>query len=854
MADSFVTIPLNRGLDLVTPPLMAEPGSLIDCLNYELTDIAGYRRIDGYERYDGYPNGAIYEYFRVVLSAVNPSNQEYIVPGSVITRTGTSVPRVEIGTIVSSNLGGNTYDIIPNGDISQFSFTEYFLLLSDGESFLELQDDTGLLRLSRATGELGATFNVETANGEVFEVTVDTTPVPGRNLAEATEYLNNIRTYSAVLRQLIQDAPTKIAGLHWFKDRLLAAVNLLGVSISVDSDDPQPTEGTRLRWNGTIYRLINAQLVESGDINTYRLWLSPISTSLTVDDNLVGVAYDGTPGTTWLSGVTDNGNPSTTDSLYATIGYYNNPSVSAGRGFTYLPATLDFLFEDGASSLTLGPQTGTEYVVESVAGTETFRVKLEQVVLSEGEWGAGTAKGRAQLSILEVTSGNRDYLIDGDKFEDLTGTLVFNISSTPTYTAIAGTGALDAASTRYVWDTYNFYGQSDTIKAYGATGASRAFWADSSGFGLIWTQEDSTRDVPKYVSYHGNKLVLAYSSGSVLLSVLGLPYNFSGLDGAIEIPTGDDVTGLLELPGDTLAVFGRRSIRRIDGSTSENTSLKTIAANTGCFDYTAVLVGQEAIFASHTGISTLQQTAAYGDFIGSRVTDDVSTWLRPKLVKSKPGFELGGTICAYPVRSKSQYRLVLATGQVVTVTFTKDGNKITFQNPALTGQVRIPYVMSSQVADDGLERIHTVWTDSALSRRAIELDTGWGFDGRTFTHYFDIAHVFNEMGTQFSGIEKVRLYGQGYGVATLNVKSSGIETDFRQDYHSSVQDISMPVNTELLYDRMQPVTSIIDQANWGIGVKLRIQGTTAENTGLTEPAHICQAFVLHTRSQGAIDG
>lgn len=106
----------------------------------------------------------------------------------------------------------------------------------------------------------------------------------------------------------------------------------------------------------------------------------------------------------------------------------------------------------------------------------------------------------------------------------------------------------------------------------------------------------------------------------------------------------------------------------------------------------------------------------------------------------------------------------------------------------------------------------------------------------------------------YMGVEKVRLYGQGHGVASLNIKSSGIEKDFEQDFHKTVQDISMPAKVQLLTGAMRPVTSIVDQANWGLGIKLQIQGNNGENTSLTEPAHICQVLVLHTRTEGATDG
>jgi hypothetical protein len=47
--------PLGGGLDVVTPGIMAKPGTARASLNYE-ADQTGYRRIIGYERYDGHPS------------------------------------------------------------------------------------------------------------------------------------------------------------------------------------------------------------------------------------------------------------------------------------------------------------------------------------------------------------------------------------------------------------------------------------------------------------------------------------------------------------------------------------------------------------------------------------------------------------------------------------------------------------------------------------------------------------------------------------------------------------------------------------------------------------------------------
>jgi hypothetical protein len=865
MSDSILPIALNKGLDLVTSPLMIAPGSIIDCLNYEITDTAGLRRIDGYERYDGYPTGAVYEFFRTQIEAVNPAEQSLIEPGTIISRVGTDVAKKDIGVVVGGPFTTNLYDVTPLTSTDAFVIDEELLLL-EGGGFLLLESELGVLRLEGTPSLLGDEFIVTSLLGVEVSVNITSTPVPGRQLGvTAMEYIDLIRSYSAVLRALVETAPAPIAGLYWFEDRLLAAVNMLAITVTTPSGGPYPTEGIRLRWNGNVYRLIKVSVVSEGASDQLRIYMYPIGTTVTITDDLDEVDSTDTFVANWVTGVTTLGDPSTDDSDWAAIGYFNNPSVASVRGFTYLPAATSFAFDAGDYAGTFPPPVTFDlssdptdaYYVTGTDGT-VLKVRLTEVVLTEGVFASGTGVGRSQIVILEQIVGTRDYLIDNDEihteYPTTATSRVMTVNGTPYLSHVAGTGRLEDNNTRYVWDTYNFYGQVASLRAYGTTGASRSFWADTSGWGTIFTNEIESKDNPKYLAYHCGKLALGFAKGSVLLSVIGEPYNFSGLDGAMELATGDDITGLLELPGDTLAVFGRRSVRKITGTTDSDTQLGTIAANSSCFNYTACLVGADAVYTGVNGITTLQQSAAYGDFVGERCTYPISNWLRPKLVGTGSSFESGGVALAYVVRSKSQYRLVLNTGEIVTVTLTRDGYQITFQNLGLTGDVRIPFAWTTEIDSNGHEVVFVRWDDDTVNTQAYQLENGWGFDGKTFNYRFDTAHIFNNSGANFMGVEKIRLYGQGYGLATLDVKSSGIEDDFDQPYHDTVQDISMPATPVLLYTRMKPVTSIIDQANWGLGIKLRFRGTTAENSDATEPSHICQALVLHLRTEGALDG
>lgn len=865
MSNQFLPVQLDKGLDLVTPPLLAESGSLMSCLNYEMQDKTGYKRIDGYERYDGYPNGAVNAYYRVTITAIDPLDQVLIIPGSIVSRAGDAVPEFDIAVVVGGPVPTNQYDVVSLVDTSSFIVEEDFLLLEDPTEVFLLLEGSGLLKIIEAGIALGDHFYVTTPTGVKFEVTIDSTPVLGKDLDDVQTYVDNLREYGAVLRALVERTPSAIAGLYWFEDRLLAAVDMFGITLTVLTADPQPPVGAWYRYNGVIYRLVYREVLSTGVSTQYRLYFQPIGTSPTVNDNLIQVSTSDVNVTTWLVDVPTNGSPGFTNSTCATMGYFNNPDISTGRGFTYLPPAISFAFDAGDNSPILGPPITLsddddfpdKYYVVGADGT-VLKGRLTQVTKSTGDWTVGTAVGRAQFLVTEiVVNMGRDYLIDNDVIHDVyptTGTSdVMVVNGATTLACLAGTTTLNNADTKYVWGSFNFFGQAASLTAYGATGASMAFWADEHGYGTIATGIQEDKDKPKYVAFHAGKLALGFSQGSVLLSVIGEPFNFQGVDGAMEIATGDEITGLLELPADTLAVFGRTSLRKITGTTDADTILGTIAANSGCFNYTAVLMGQDAVFTGVNGITTLQQTAAYGDFLGKRVSDPISSWLRPRLVRDGDSRASGGAVLAYPVRTKNQYRLVLSNGDFVIACFTGDGVTLMTGNHSMTGQLRIPYCISSEISRSGRERVHTRWNAQGFEDLCIELDSGWGYDGIAFIHYFEMNHIFSSSAQNNITVNKARLFGKGFGLASLNLKTSGIEWDFDQQYHSAIQDISMPRRLEHFYDSMQPVTSIIDTANWGLGIKMKVQNSVGEGSLLIEPSHICQVLVLQVNTEGAQD-
>jgi hypothetical protein len=864
---------LKQGLDLVTPPMLVEAGAMIDCLNYEMTDVAGYRRIDGYEKYDGYPNGGIYNYYRVIINAITPSDQSLLGAGGVISRTGLS-GTVDIGVIVggswaSTDTGPYYYDIVPRTSTDAFITDEDYMEL-EGGGFLTLESEAGILKLIADDYLLGNDFTVTPSGGGSIAVNVPSVPQSGREIfSDPTEFLDQLHTYGSVLRQLVGSAPAPVAATYWFEDRLLAAVNGLHVTLSITGGSTPPAVGTIMRWSGNYYRVPIVDKTASGANDIYDVYLLPTTLgtgTVPNDDNLVEVDSAATVGTTWITGVTTTANPTTVDSKYAFLGYFKNPLTDNSRGFQYMTPSYSFAYDAGShapagSSMPLitmdqAASPADKYWVVGADGA-VFTVRLNSLTLETGTFAGSNATGRINVSYLAQIAGTRSYLKDNDVIHNVyptTGTSnIATVNGATLGTRLAGTGLLKTNNTKYQWGTFNFYGQSSTLAAYGVTGATRAFWATKNYYGTIRTQTDSNKDQPKYVAFHGNRLALGFKTGSVIFSAVGVPYDIEGFDGAIEIATGDDITGLLELPGDTLAVFGRRTIRKITGSNSSDMSLGTISGNSGCFDYTACLVGANAVYTNASGVTTLDQTSAYGDFVGRRISDKISNWLRPKLTKTGTNIEDGGVVMAYVCRSKNQYRLFLQTGEMITFTINPEGATCTFQNYGLSGELRVPFTLSSEVGSDQEEHIHVVWDNSLLSRDVFELESGWGFNGKEFSHYFDISPIFDTQSVQNYTVSRVRMYGTSYGTASLVLKTAAVEDGFGMDYQDQAQDISMPRNPELLYIRAKPVTGIVDTASWGLGIKLRIQGSLAEGSAATEPPHNCQVLIIHEEDPGVED-
>lgn len=811
MSDSSVVVAFEGGLDMVTPVQNSAPGTLIDCLNYEVGPIKGYRRIDGYERFDGSIGGGITNVYVADLRALNPGFT--IAAGHTISHYG-----VPMATVVDTE-GMDVYYVptAPGNKLSMFV----------------------------------AGYRVRNPNTGTETSLIVQTPTQDTRDTSATyeEYITRLYAAQATMRAAVVSAPNKIAGVYYGRTDAYAVVDMIVLNMFVASDTLEVGQYFLRGTNSYRVAAVDGGLVYARVIRT---GLDAVADTRVVTQQ---VAEDGIGAViSVITGVTVETDE--TSQLYA-------QPYRVDGSYAPLAPTTYVRFENASAAFEMPPNTVRISDGANYAGFEV----LGYSVLSGG-FGTSDASGVLYLAGLDYNSSSTDFdglftgslTVQDDLAVDIADVVEMGEALWP------GTSAIRTAETFYQWGTYNFKATRGHEMIFCTTGCSRAGWISelAPGIGvygsIITNPDDVEEDIPKYLAFHaGQRLALGLADGSLRLSAVAEPLNFSGFEGAVELGNGDNITGLLEASGDSTIIFGPRTVRRLVGL-GTSLSLNTVAAESGAMDYTAATVAGLPLYVNHNGLCTLDQTSAYGDFKNSAISGAIDPFFTPRIVVDASSVELGGTVCAFPVRAKNQYRLFLADGSVVSMSITAEGAQ-----PMLSsyntgeGNLRIPFAYSSSVSDSAHEYILCVWDEAKSQQNGdavlpaanmiYRLDNGWGFDGKTFEHFIDTAYMFNQ-DPQFLSIDRAILYGMGYGAATLRLRSSGVEDGFTQTFDTVVQDISMPRNPEILYKQLKRVMGNIDHANWGRALTLRFQNITEAGASTTEPSHILQSVRLFVQTQG----
>jgi hypothetical protein len=267
-------------------------------------------------------------------------------------------------------------------------------------------------------------------------------------------------------------------------------------------------------------------------------------------------------------------------------------------------------------------------------GDDDVTATIVNYSIDDGTWAAGDAKGQMHVKgIIPVSPSDRTYITSGEEIRTAAGglgDLVAVVSSDMVYAGVPSFEQMQAQDSRAQIIVANFYGNDDWEAMYAVTGAGRAWTYDGYYFRYLYTGLPLSKDLPRHIEFFKHHLALGYSSGNVTFSVEGEPLNFNGVDGAVSFDVGDRVTGLARMPGETFGVACESSWYGIAGSSIDNFSITILSPYEGAIEYTVVNSGK-LMYCSYSGINTFDQTAAYGDFLGSRLSASIAPWLLPRL-------------------------------------------------------------------------------------------------------------------------------------------------------------------------------------------------------------------------------
>lgn len=307
-------------------------------------------------------------------------------------------------------------------------------------------------------------------------------------------------------------------------------------------------------------------------------------------------------------------------------------------------------------------------------------------------------------------------------FDTQTGTFQaenLNVGANLNVATIAGNSATVAlpAGGRYEFRNFNFYGASDRYRMYGVNGVGTAFEWDGTTFAPIHT--GMTTDTPNHIAIHELHLVLTFPGGSLQASSTGEPHNWDAVLGASEIGIGDDVTGMVEAVGSTLAVFARNKVAVLYGKDVSDFQLQPYSGDAGAIEWTAQMI-VSPIYMDDGGVRDMKATQAFGDFKMGTLTRLIEPLLRSKR-------NAGTTpVASVSSRNKTSYRLFFSDGTGISIFLGAKDPEIGVFNLGM-----VVSCVSQSEETNGSEIILFGSSDGYV----YQLDAGNSFDGEEMDYF-----------------------------------------------------------------------------------------------------------------------
>lgn len=408
---------------------------------------------------------------------------------------------------------------------------------------------------------------------------------------------------------------------------------------------------------------------------------------------------------------------------------------SSGAGWVPVSLGRQMAFTSGGNYEVMDGDT----IVGATSGATAI---ITRVALTSGAWAAGTAAGTFIFSVQTGSFTAAENVNVGANMN------VATVTANSTAITLLPNG-------RYEFQNYNFGGQLGTLRMYGVDGVNRGFEFDGTVFVPIRT--GMVVDAPKYLKIHRKQIFYAFGS-SLQHSGIGLPYAFDPLFGGNEIATGDDITGMVILPGSetsgAMAVYTKNNLFVLYGNDDNDFNLVCFGDESGAVPYTMQYV-RNAMALDTQGIIELATTQKFGNFLSAIISDRISEFMTANI-------QLAVASCIS--RKKNQYRLFFSSGDAVYVSYNQD---------KIMGLTTLKYAhdvacISSLEGASGQEEIYFGSSDGFV----YQAEVGTSFDGGPIDWLFELA--FNHFGgpRQLKTFRKSVFEMTGNGYAEFSFSSS----------------------------------------------------------------------------------
>jgi len=282
-------------------------------------------------------------------------------------------------------------------------------------------------------------------------------------------------------------------------------------------------------------------------------------------------------------------------------------------------------------------------------------------------------------------------------------------------------------------------------------------------------------DKPFFSQAHKNHMLYAYPGGQLLTSDIGDPL-VAGATSDL-FGTGDEITGLLKLKTDNLAIYCLNRIYILSGSSQLDWNLDMYSSVGGAILDTAAEVAGVGIHIDEGGVKSLQATQMYGNYEPSTLSREVAGYVT----------SISHTIVACHGHKKSQqYRMYSNTGKVLVCTITTPNALITPEDVSFS-ILQYPHKISCAITGemvDGTEMHLFGTSDGYVMRESV----GTSFDGAVLSSVMRLPFNNFKAASNKKRFRKLVMELTAPETVTLNFKQA---FDYADGYYPNSENLSV---------------------------------------------------------------